>query len=236
MVAGPPGSMKTIMMLNVVNRMGPKVPTLYHSSDSDDFTMTSRSLAMLTGTPTSDAELMVMAQKPEAYEALKQLDHVSWSFAASPTVEHMWYEAEAYREINGTYPHHTVVDILMKVDYEGISEYNYQNLMNELDDMAREQETAVTIVHHTSESAKAGAPPPRGAIIGKGSQLPTLICTLWGDSQLGTLDIAVVKNRFGPQDATAETYFTMRADARVCLIEQQEHAVHDSTPSLFQGA
>jgi predicted ATP-dependent serine protease len=222
MIAGPPGSMKTVLALNIVRKMGTEVPTLYHSSDSDDFTVASRSLAMIKGITTDEAELLVMTKDDGAYEALKAMEHVRWSFKSSPTMDHMWAEAEAFREIKGTYPHHTVIDIMMDVDYEGAGEQNYWALMAELKDMARDQETALTVVHHTSESAKGGAPPPRSAIMGKANQLPTLILTLWGDSHRGTLDVATVKNRFGPQDAMGKNYFTMKADPAKCFIDQDD--------------
>jgi len=233
MIAGPPGSMKTVLALNIVRRMGAKVPTLYHSSDSDDFTMASRSLSMLTGNLTDETEVWVMNQKQSAYETLKDMGHVRWSFMSSPTIEHMKQEAEAFRELRGTYPHHTVIDIMMDINYEGASEQNYWGVMAELKDMAREQETAITVVHHTSESAKGGSPPPRSAIMGKANQLPTLIVTLWGDAHGGTLDVATVKNRFGPQDPMGKRYLTMKADPSVCLIEEMEdHLLFRDGPSV----
>jgi hypothetical protein len=230
MVSGPPGSMKTIMVLNAVRNMGPTVPTIYHSSDSDSFTMASRTLSMLTGTETSDTELWVLGKQGLATDTLKDFDWVRWSFRSSPTLEHMWREAEAFRELNGEYPHHTVIDIMMDIDYEGAAEQNYWSLMAELKDLAREQETAVTVVHHTSESAKGGSPPPRSAIMGKANQLPTLILTLWGDAHAGTLDVATVKNRFGPQDPMGGKFFTMSAQPGICLIEERE----PDSPPLFR--
>ncbi len=231
MIAVPPGSMKTVLALNIVRRMGPDVPTIYHSSDSDDFTVSSRALAMHQNITTADAETEVMLQTKSAYEALKNYDHVRWSFKSSPTVQHIKDEAEAYRTLTGTYPHHTVIDIMMDIDYEGAGEQNYWALMAELKDIAREQETAITVVHHTSESAKGGCPPPRSAIMGKANQLPTLILTLWGDSHAGTLDVATVKNRFGPQDAMGHKYFTMNASPSTCYIEEREgpEMLFDST-------
>lgn len=222
MIAGPPGSMKTVLMLNIVDKMGPDVPTLYHSSDSDDFTMATRVYAMTTGTPTDEAELLIMGDPSLASGALRKFGHVKWSFHAAPTLDHMWREAEAFREVHGTYPHHTVIDILMDVDYEGASEQNYWALMAELKVLARDQQTCLTIVHHTSESAKGGTPPPRSAIMGKANQLPTTILTLWGDAHNETIDVAVVKNRFGPQDAMAKKFFRMKAQPSVCHIEEAE--------------
>lgn len=220
MIAGPPGSMKTVLIMNLIRLMGPNVSTLYHSSDSDDFTVATRAIAMQTGMTTDEAEFMVLTQPDLAQAALKSLSYVKWNFHASPTLELMYEEAEAYREIHGEYPHHTIVDILMDVDYEGAGEQNYWALMSEFKLMAREQNTSLTIIHHTSESAKGGAPPPRSAIMGKANQLPTTILTLWGDSSKGTLDVAVVKNRFGPQDAMANKYFTLSANPAICYIEE----------------
>lgn len=218
MIAGPPGSMKTAFTLNIVKNI--QVPTFYNSSDSDDFTMASRSLASLSGMTTDQAEEKVMSQDEEAYKTLKSMTHVRWSFKSSPTIEHIIMENEAYCEIYGEYPHFTVVDIMMDIDCDGVAEQNYWTVSALLKDLARDQQTCVLMVHHTSESAKAGSPPPRSAIMGKANQLPAVILTLWGDSRAGTLDVAVVKNRFGPQDAMASHWFTMKADPSVMLIEE----------------
>lgn len=215
--------MKTLFTLNMVNAMGPSVPTLYHSSDSDDFTMASRAFSMRTGTPGEDAEEIILNSPEQAVSALREMSHVKWSFHAAPTIDHMWNNAEAFAEIHGTYPHHTVIDILMDVDFEGAGEQNYWGLMAELKVMARDQQTALTIVHHTSESAKGGTPPPRAAIMGKANQLPTLILTLWGDGHAGTLDVATVKNRFGPGDAMAKKFFRMSAQPGISLIEESDN-------------
>jgi hypothetical protein len=218
LIAAPPGGMKTVFTMNIVQRM--KVPTLYNSSDSDDFTMASRSLSMLTGEQTDETELWVLAKQHKAYLALKDMDHVRWSFKSSPTLEHIALEAEAFSELHGEYPRLIVIDIMMDVEFEGVAEQNYWALMAELKDMAREYEACVLVVHHTSESAKPGSPPPRSAIMGKANQLPTLILTLWGDAARNELLVAVVKNRFGPQDPTAGRYFKMYADPAICLIDE----------------
>jgi hypothetical protein len=223
--------MKTMLMMNIVNQMGSDVPTLYHSSDSDDFTMAARVLSMRSGMKADEAEQMVLKTPHLAEAVLKEFEHVKWSFHAAPTLDHMDREAEAFREVRGTYPHHTIIDILMDVDYEGAGEQNYWALMAELKVMARDQQTAITIVHHTSESAKGGTPPPRAAIMGKASQLPVLVLTLWGDGHAGTLDVACVKNRFGPGDAMANKFFRMKADPEVCQISE---IVEDTTEIAFR--
>jgi len=222
MIAGGSGSMKTMLMLNILRMMGPTVPTMYHSSDSDDFTIASRVLAMKSGMSVDEAELKVMNQEVKAYESLKDFNHVRWSFKSGPTVEHIEREAEAYREIFGQYPHHTIIDIAMDVECPGIAEQNYWTLFALLKDLARDQETCVTVIHHTTEAVKAGQPPPKAAIMGKATQLQALILTVWGDSKAGTQDIAAVKNRFGPMDPTGNTFFTLNVDPNMMLIQEPD--------------
>ena len=60
--------------------------------------------------------------------------------------------------------------------------------------------------------------------MGKANQLPTTIITLWGDAHNESLDVAVVKNRFGPQDAMAKKFFRMKARPALCLIEEDDSA------------
>lgn len=234
MIAGPPGSMKTMLMLNIVRAMGPEVPTLYFSSDSDDFTVASRTLSMLTGETTDQSEIRVMAQERAAYEKLKEFNHIRWDFTSSPTVEGMIQEAEAYREIFGTYPHHTVVDIAMDVDCPGVAEQNYWTLFALLKDEARRQESCFTVLHHTSESAKGGAPPPSSAIMGKATQSQALVLTVWGDSHKGKQDIAAVKNRFGPQDKMANHFISLKVNPSIMLIEEADENEFKEVPLLFR--
>jgi len=218
MVAGPPGSMKTIWTLNAVQNI--HVPTLYFSSDSDDFTMASRVLAMLTGETTETTEEWTKTNVLQSQRILAGFDHVRWSFHSAPTLDHMELKADAYAEINGEYPHLVVIDILMDVDFEGAGEQNYWALMAELKVLARKWMSAILVVHHTSESVKGEPCPPRSAIMGKANQLPALILTLDGNSIAGYLNVAIVKNRFGPQDPTGRTAFRMKAIPQSSKIEE----------------
>lgn len=220
LIAGPPGSMKTVTILNIVKNMGP-IPTLYFSSDSDDFTIASRLLARESGQPTEITEVWLRENPDMASQILQNYDHVKWVFDPAPTLEKMYNEAEAFYEIHGEYPHHIIIDILMDVDTGGEVDMNLWSLMADLKVMARELETSLTLIHHTSESAKCDPCPPRSAIMGKASQLPTLIITCWGDSIQGNIKYAIVKNRFGPQDPSGRTFFELDADASICQIVER---------------
>ena len=68
--------------------------------------------------------------------------------------------------------------------------------------------------------------------MGKANQLPALILTLWGDAHAGTLDVATVKNRFGPQDPMGKKFLTMAANPGICLIEERDPALE--VPLLFK--
>jgi hypothetical protein len=215
LIAGQPGSMKTILTLNMVDQMD--VPTLYFSSDSDDFTMASRVLAMKSGETTEVTEEWTRSEVDRAQRILGGFDHVRWSFNSGPSLDHMELIADAYAEVNGEYPHLVVIDIMMDVDYEGAGEQNYWGLMAELKVLARKWMSAVLIVHHSSEGVKGEPCPPRSSIMGKANQLPALILTLAPEDD--RLLVAVVKNRFGPQDITGRTFFELKAQPELCRIQ-----------------
>lgn len=239
MVAGPPGSMKTMFLLNVVRNMD-GVPTLYLSSDSDDHTMASRVLAMLNGESSEETEKWLKMRTDYASNSLKEMQHVKWCFEPAPDLDRIYTELDAFAEIAGQYPHMTVIDILMDVDYDGVAEQNYWRLMSELKIIARETQTALVVAHHTSEAVKGEPCPPRSAIMGKANQLPILILTLNADPQLGLLNFAVVKNRYGPGDVTGKTAHLLNVDGDMCRIESAPQVLDmtvkyttPSAPSIF---
>ncbi len=209
--------MKTVMCLNLAMQI--QVPTLYFSSDSDEHTMASRLLSRATGTPTTETGGWLKSNKDFASQVLRDMGHVKWCFNPSPTINTLYLNLEAFHEVHGEYPKMTIIDILMDID-DGSGEVtqNYWTTMQDLKVLARETKTALVVAHHTSESAKDSAPPPRSAIMGKANQLPILIVTLWGNSVDGFLDMAVVKNRNGPQDPTAANTFRMAVDPELCRL------------------
>lgn len=217
MVAGVPGSMKSMFALTAVHKM--RVPTLYFSSDSDDFTMGTRLIAMKTGSTSEEAEKMV-AEEPEfASSVLSEYDYVRWNFHPSPNLDDIWYEAEAHLEMYGYYPELTVIDIAMDVDHQDGDEFaTLRSLMREMKRYARETESGVLVVHHTTESVPGNPCQPRSAIMGKIAQLPVLIFTaaVRGD----VFSLAPVKNRFGKGPADGSLVFDFHVDGDRCLIQE----------------
>lgn len=219
MFAGPPGSMKTITLINIALLSG--VPTLYFSSDSDDHTMASRVLANQTGKPSEETERWLKNNQAFASNVLRGVDHIKWCFNPAPTIEDLYAELDAFAEVHGQYPHLVIIDILMDIDDgSGGVDQNYWSTMADLKVMARETHSALVIAHHTTESVKGEPCQPRSAIMGKASQLQTLIITLAGDSYNNRLHMSVVKNRYGKGDATGKNYFTLEVDAATCRVSE----------------
>lgn len=217
-LGGPPGSGKTISALNIVNNL--RVPTLYISNDSTRYTIAKRVYSMLTGVDQSMASMIIESKPEMAAEMFSKWGNVRFDFNSSPGMSEIALHGEAFRELFGEYPPLTVVDILMNVQAEGVLDQNYWRLFPELKDVAKEQNTALLAVHHTSEGAKLNPCPPKSSLMGKANQLPELIMTqVMKDDKMF---YAVVKNRNGKADESGETYFTLPVDAARCQIDDED--------------
>jgi hypothetical protein len=81
--------------------------------------------------------------------------------------------------------------------------------------MAREYESAFVVLHHVSENekmSKPNYPAPRKALMGKVSALPELVLSVALDGIANAYRVAVVKNRHGKADPTAENYVTLSVE------------------------
>jgi len=218
LLAGGPGSGKTITSLNIINRL--RVPSLYISNDSTKYTIINRVFSMLTQQDMSASKEIVESKPELARKFLAQWAQVRFDFSSKPDVHEILRHGDAFRELFGEYPHLTTVDILMNIDHEGVAEQNYWRLMPELKEIAGMWNTALLAVHHTSESAKGDPCPPMSAIMGKANQLPELIMTQ--AIQGNRVHYAVVKNRNGPSDSSGKTTFTLPIFPSQFRIEENE--------------
>lgn len=205
LLAGGPGSGKTISSLNFVENIG--VPTLYISNDSTKYTIVNRVFSLLTQREMAVSKEIIESNPEKTRKTLARWSNVRFDFSSKPDVHEIARHGDAFREIFGEYPHFTIVDILMNIDHEGVAEQNYWRLMPELKEIASDWNTAMLAVHHTSESAKGEPCPPMSAIMGKANQLPELIIT---QAMVGNnVHYAVCKNRNGPSDPSGKTTFTL---------------------------
>jgi len=217
MIAGAPGSMKTMFVVDMVRRLG--VPTLYFSNDSDETTIISRLLANRVQRPTQDVAEEMVQMPAWASSFLRPMANVRWSFNPSPTLEDIQVETEAFAEIYGDYPHLIVVDVLVNVSYyEDTDHGQIGRILQFLHGLARDSRSAVVVVHHCTEAVSGHPCPPRSAIMQKRAELPVLIASVAVYD--GTFYFAPLKNRWGPQDPSGKTAVSMHVDPATCSFRE----------------
>lgn len=227
LLAGPPGSMKTITALNVANQIA--VPTLYISNDSTRYTIICRAFAMLTGHPQKVAEQIVQDNPELAFKVLKGWENIRFDFHSSPTVERMLVYGEAFRVLYGEYPHLTIVDIMMNISHDGVADQKYWQIFGELKELAVLWNTALVAVHHTKEGVKPNPCPPSSAIMGMANHLQALIVTMIGQDD--SILYNVVKNRNGASAPAGDRPFQLPVEPAKCRIYE---AKQDTVPISFR--
>lgn len=237
MVAAAPNAGKSMFAL--IYAIKAKVPTLFFSADTDTSTVTIRACAQLSGHTQLTVESELNHDSNAYRKNLQDTTHIQWVFDSSPSLDDIELEIKAYVELYGIAPELIVIDNLMNVVAESDNEWaGLRAIMNELHDMARKTEACVLVLHHVSEASEYGSPvmpPPRRAIHGKISQLPSLILTLGYDPMQGMLRVAAVKNRFGQHTADASLWATLFVDFGACQIGDQDaqgRAYLHSNPNL----
>ena len=220
MVAAAPNAGKSMFAL--IYAIKAQVPTLFFSADTDTATVMIRAAAHLSGHSQLAVEQNI-EKRADYYSAhLANTSHIQWVFDSSPSLDDIEMEIKAYFELYGVAPQLIIIDNLMNVSAETDNEWaGLRAIMMELHDMARKTEACVLVLHHVSEQSEYGSPmmaPPRRAIHGKVSQLPSLILTLGYDPSQGILRVASVKNRFGPHFADASQWASLFVNFGACQI------------------
>jgi len=218
MIAGAPGTMKSIFALNLAilwARAG--LTGIYFSADSDDMTVARRVGAMVTGKPDSDVERDYLAGATAPYaDAMRALDAIKFVYQ-DLDISGIEEQVTAFEAVYGAYPN--VIWIDNAINYvENASDWTQlMDLTKHLNILARETQSHVQILHHTSESASATRPPPRRAIQGKISQIPRLILTMGAEDM--ALYVSCVKNTNGPQDPEAQSWIPFNVNSALQVSE-----------------
>lgn len=216
--AGPSASFKTTVLINALMNM--KVSTLAFSTDSDESTVASRMLGILTKTPVATTEGWLSPasnQLDRAATLLEGLDFIRWDFEPSPSLDDVWHGTYAYATMEGRWPDQIVVDIASDIGHDrGGDEWaTLKDLMRQCKVLARVTGAAVHLVHHVTDGWHPTAErpvPSRADILGKVSAIPVLMVNFATTSMDGEILAACVKNRFAKCDPTGKTYFRMRVD------------------------
>lgn len=222
MFYGYPGSGKTALALAWAVRM--KVPTLFFSLDTDPKTMYLRQLAMATRRDQGDIEKADRAG--EDFSAV-DLGSIRYSFLPDPDPGGVDNEFSAYIEVHGEAPALVIVDNLLNVTSGDENEWSgMRAVMKVFHALSRYSGAAVWILHHASESTRDKPCPPRSAIQGKVSQLPSLILSVGqrtnyrGEVEMG---VAKVKDRHGPADPSGDTVTWLSADLAAMQIFDSDY-------------
>jgi hypothetical protein len=217
--AGPSASFKTMAILNAIMNM--KVPTVMFSTDSDESTIASRMLGIISGTPIEQTEQWLLPRSEHLERAAQMLtayDFIRWSFSANPTLDDVWNGVYAFATMEGRWPDQIVIDIASDLYLEGHKDEwsMLKAIMREGKILARTTGAAVHMVHHVTDGWTPTAErkvPSRGDVLGKLSALPVLMVNFApGDVDQGEIFAACVKNRFAKCDASGREFFRMRVD------------------------
>jgi KaiC/GvpD/RAD55 family RecA-like ATPase len=232
LIAGQPGGGKTLLALWYA--ITSKVPSLYISADSDSRTIATRAAAIIMDKEVASVEKLMDNEASVLLEdALADgASHVRFAFDPAPSLQDIEEEIEAWIELHGSAPAAVYVDNLMNVASASDNEWTaLRDCMSAFHYMAREYESAFIVLHHVSENekmSKPNYPAPRKALMGKVAALPELVLSVALDSGANAYRVAVVKNRHGKADPTAEEYVTLAAEA-------SKMALYNSSAELFRN-
>jgi predicted ATP-dependent serine protease len=203
MISAVAGQGKSSLALAIALTSG--MPTLYVSADTNHLTQSVRVLSMLTGRLQDDIEIALETHPEWCEKELRKAGHIRWIFDSSPSMQDIEDEIKAFMELSGEPPAIIVVDNASDVVIEGAGDEwaTLRELMRSLKFLAREYDSAVLALHHSSDGTPSDPCPARASIQGKVSQVPAVICTM--ASTDGWMAVAPVKNRFGPADHTGNT-------------------------------
>lgn len=229
LVAGGPGTGKTALVQNIVQRgdgKGNVNSVLYFSADSSPWDLYSRAAAIATGRELKDIEHEIKEQGPERLDAIvnEATKHMWLDFQNNPDDEHMADTLEAYAEIHGAYPEIVVMDNLKDCAVSDTDDEwrALEDGMMFLKSIAKNTRACVIALHHVSGMYEDGySQIPLSGLRGKVGKTPAMVLTLHREvnGQRSLLNVSVVKQRSGEADASGRKYHSLVMDlARMSFI------------------
>lgn len=214
MVAGRSGSQKSGFVMWWVDQLD--LPTLYLSGDMSPFTASSRIASTRYGLDTEGIEAVLDRNDEQTVDLMRNLrqSKIQFAFGSPITWKAIDEEIRAYVEIHNAYPSVVVFDNLM--DFEGAeADYSAQmETMQYLTEFCRETGSTVIVMHHASDKQmdprRPWKPPARNEIKGGLGEKPELALGVALDNASLDFNIAVLKQRMGPQDPSGENYVALR--------------------------
>lgn len=223
MVAGRSGAQKSGFTLFWVAKMG--LPTLYFSGDMSPFTAGVRMASIATGYTSEQIEENLKfggaLADPIESAVSREVGHVEFVFANPITVERVKAELSLFVLLRNELPKVVVFDNLMDFD-QASDDYQMQmTTMQSVAMMTREMGFTTIVVHHASDKTQRAEnnpnlPPSRREIKNGLAEKPELVLTVaLGEPIRGReqeFNVAIVKQRDGPNDPTAQSFATLFCD------------------------
>jgi len=187
---------------------------IYMSADSAELGQAARLLCMnKMNLSYAEAERLLEQEDAWAIEAMQDLNNISWAFEDDLSYVNINEEVLAFEEMWGISPDFIIVDNLTDVEGQAEDEWATQRrALKALTQLARQADSAVIVLHHTSEDVKENPCPPKRAVMGKCSQKPALILTTSDHGE--RRPVACVKNRYAKCDKSGESAIWLRLDER----------------------
>jgi hypothetical protein len=176
-----------------------KDSTVFFSADSDEWTVRTRTAAILTGARLDDVEQHLVTPEWEQYygERMKAVDHIDWSFRNDIDTEYIGLRLLAHAEITGDFPGFIVVDNMGNAMENPDDFGELRVICRELQVLGRKLGAHVMALHHVVGSKEDGAQPINlSDVLGKVSKLPEQVIGM-SRANDQTLLVNVVKNRGG---------------------------------------
>lgn len=218
MIAGRSGSQKSGFALWLVNQLD--LPTLYFSADMSAFTASARVASMNTGMTTEEVEINMGSNHPNNRRHIEESlenSKIQFSFGSPITLRQVDEELEAYVEFHNAYPTLIVFDNLM--DFMG-AEGSYEaqmEVMSTATELSRLTGSTVILLHHATDKGwdartSPWNPPSREQIKNGLSEKPEVALSVAIDPHTRDFRIAIIKQRMGWCDPTANTFDIFEAE------------------------
>jgi replicative DNA helicase len=200
-MAAAPGVGKSVFATNLALRA--KVPTLFLSADSDEWTVMTRACSILSGVPLATVEDNLNEESWQDWYGglLMGSEHVDWCFQSRIDIEFICNRILAFEEIYGEPPQLVVVDNLKNTVMDPERQYaELEGICLELQEVARLEQCHVLALHHVKGAKEDGRSPiGLGDLLGNIDKIPEVVLGLnWPNASRDSLTLTVPKNRGGP--------------------------------------
>ena len=227
LLAAGPNTGKSALALTLALKA--QVPTLYISADSDAFTQRTRAMSIIYGITQEEAVRRELEEDFAGMEGELDSYPIRFNYDASPSLDTIETELEAYYEVYAEFPHLIVADNVTNIRTGGDNDDDpfsgLEGLMDYLHTMARGTHAHVLGLHHVLADHNNGDKPiPLNGVKGQITRVPEIVLTAFrrDEGPWSTLCVSVVKNRGGRADPTGSTYAELEFDGEQMLIRDRQ--------------